>query len=558
MALPATCQQDPKIALAGRVVDMRSEPLPDAEVWVESAAPVQTWRTKTDGDGMYRIGVPRENIRHLYAKARGHCCVVHPLHEPFLPLQSVLHEAATVRGVLRNAAGAPVAGAMLFAKPRNRPGNAVATATSDEQGKFTIHGVALGSNQVAAWIDGEGLVMTTARVTGDSEVVLAPTGDPTTSMTVHLQGLPANESPRVELALTANFENDGLGGRPQDPLPFFVPEVPAGGWRIDHLPDREWIVAPYAKGMRFEPSVLTVAPGQGPQALEFLARIPTMQTTRVRATITDVAGAGVAGLRIAYYGAICNPRIDTATDSEGRLSFESPWAVDTATVIALDEGWLLRRRGDNDLARTSIRLAAGLTEAIEIEAIPAATLRGTLRRADGRPAALAEIQLACDDAGAVSPWRVFATTWTGVNGEFAFPQLAARDARLRMTVRSADGSLLLDGITLSTPGATVDLGTLELEPTAIVEGVVQNDDGAPLIGLRVVLHDRDPSSGRIGGRLTAEVVTDSRGRFRFLGVPAGQVQLTISPDGSTVLKSQPPFETEPGKTHQFVLRESGR
>ncbi|MBK8097633.1 MAG: carboxypeptidase regulatory-like domain-containing protein [Planctomycetes bacterium] len=191
MVAPVICQQSPRIVLAGRVVDMRGEPLPDAEVWVESALPEATaWRTRTDGDGMYRLGVPREDIRHLYARARGHCSVAHRLQEPFAPFRVVLHEAATVRGVLRNAAGAPVAAAVMFARPRTRPGNAVAKATTDEQGKFAITGVALGSNQIAAWIQGEGVVKTTARIAGDTEIELAPTGDPTTSMTVHLRGRP--------------------------------------------------------------------------------------------------------------------------------------------------------------------------------------------------------------------------------------------------------------------------------------------------------------------------------------------------------------------------------
>ena len=173
-----------------------------------------------------------------------------------------------------------------------------------------------------------------------------------------------------------------------------------------------------------------------------------------------------------------------------------------------------------------------------------------------QPAALALVRLLHEDRESSVPWQRLEETWTGIDGEFRFAQLAARELPLRVAIDSPDGLLQRDGVALPAAGASVALGELRLQPAAVVEGVVLAPDGAPAVGLRVDLCDFDLGTRRRAGR--ASVVTDSRGRFRFLGVPGGGMQLTVWPERLGALHPEPPLEAEAGRTHQFELREPRR
>ncbi|HEX6810257.1 MAG TPA: carboxypeptidase regulatory-like domain-containing protein [Planctomycetota bacterium] len=551
-------QQDPPITLSGRVVDMRGEGLPVAKVWVQSREVTgSTWTTQTDGEGYYRLRVPRSGAWRLHAQTTGYSHVAHFLHEPFAPMRVVVHETATLCGVLCDAAGKPAGGVVVFAEPALTPTETVALATTDQHGRFELGGVPLGPNRIVAWIEGQGLVTTTLRVVGDGPVTLEPFAGATTSLSVELKDVPEADRSRVTLTLTVNLDNGGISGRPELPPPFFVRGVAAGGWRLDHLPQGEQIVNAYATGIRFRPGGLTTPPGKGPHEFEFVAKWPEPKPTTVRATVLDATGAPVAGLRVGYYGTSYSPRVEATSTADGQLSIESPWSIEEGSLHSLDERWLLRWRSRATLPEKRMLLRAQ-TDRIEIEAVRACSITGSARRPDGQPAALARVRLWSADRASSPPWQRLAETWTGIDGEFTFTWLVADERRLRLTIDSQDGLLRQDGVTLPAAGATKALGELRLEAAAAVEGVVRTPDGSPAIGLRVDLCDFDAKAGRHGAGHNALVVTDSRGRFRFLGVPAGSAQLAVWPERPGFLRPEPPFEAEAGRTHQFEVLEPRR
>ena len=101
----SAAQNAATVTLSGRVVDMRGEGLPAAEVWATREPQGRAWRTRTDGEGFYRLTVPRDVQWRLFARGDGHCCTAHFLWEPFAPKLIVVHEAATLSGVLTNKRG---------------------------------------------------------------------------------------------------------------------------------------------------------------------------------------------------------------------------------------------------------------------------------------------------------------------------------------------------------------------------------------------------------------------------------------------------------------------
>lgn len=551
-AIRAQAEPPATVMLAGRVVNLRGEGMPAAEVWVGARAPDgRTWRTRTDGEGLYRLRVPRDGAWRIHARADGCCCIARFLFDPFEPQLLAVHEAATLRGVLTNRSNRPVAGASVFAQAAVRPSEAIATATTDEQGRFAIAGVPLGPNRLAAWIDGEGLATAELRVTGDAEVQLAPP-DRTTSLTVVLRGLSDTQREQVTLTLTGNVGSGGYHGEPEYPAPFFVRDVPRDGWRIEHLPDWEWIVVPYAPGVRFRPSVVTVASGRGPHAIELVARSPTPSPTTFRAVVRDAGGAAFAGLHVGFYGTSFSPRIDATSDADGQLTIASPWAVDDAAVYSLDDHWRLRLRSAEGQPGRRVRIEAGETGGIEIEAIAACALTGRVLRPDGRPAALARVQLERFPPDRPSQTEKVGDTWTDADGAFELLELAD-DERLRLVVTGTDGVLVRDETGPLAPGAARPLGEVHLAPGAVVEGIVRTPDDALAVGAVVEL--RDGNLGLIAGLANATVVTDARGRFRFVGVPVGTARLMVRPRTRGPLRPEPAFDVETGSTHTFALVE---
>lgn len=542
---PCFAQGTANVTLAGRVVDMRGEGCTAAEVWVESPdGSGRAWRTRADGEGFYRLAVPRAVEHRLLVRAEGHCCVAHWQREPFPPQCIVLHEAATLLGVLKDKHGKPVVGAVVFAERRVTPAGMVAEATTDATGAFVLRGVALGSTRVAAWIDGEGLALAELRVGGDAEVQLVPWSGATTSMRVTLRDVAEADRQRVTLTLTGNFGNSSLGGTPERPAPFFVRGVPADGWRVEHLPDWGWIVAPYAEHVRFRPSVVTVESGQGPHTIELVAKWPTPAPTTVRAVVRDAEQRPVPGLRIGCYGSNVSSRLDGVTDADGKLVIESPWALEQPGFVALSDRWLRRLTPSG----------TGGGNAIELQAIAGCAVTGRVLAADGRAAALVHVALQVPGDG--PRVNTVAETWSDADGRFTLCQLVAEQP-LRLVLYGAMGWLQREPIKTGRPGTESALGDLRLTPGAIVEGVVLDGNDRPVVGVPVRARAADGKA--ITGLSKVEVVTDSRGRYRFDGMPAGAVRLMVVPEVVTArILPGPTVELESGRTHVVELRDPPR
>src|SRR5262245_34056420 len=98
----------------GRVVDLRGVPVPAAEVWVTASQEPGTVlaRGNCDGDGFFLFArVPVRESWQVFATADGSVVGEDFARPGGAPRTLLLHDAAVVRGVLRDRKGTPVAGA---------------------------------------------------------------------------------------------------------------------------------------------------------------------------------------------------------------------------------------------------------------------------------------------------------------------------------------------------------------------------------------------------------------------------------------------------------------
>ena len=96
---------------------------------------------------------------------------------------------------------------------------------------------------------------------------------------------------------------------------------------------------------------------------------------------------------------------------------------------------------------------------------------------------------------------------------------------------------------------------LELQPPAVIAGVVRDADGIPAPGVRVWLRDWNMLANSQRSGSVTEVITDRQGRYRFVGVPPGGAWLQLlATEAATFARALDPFEVEPGVTYERDLQ----
>ena len=251
---PATAAAEPTVVLEGRVVDLRGEGVSLASMSVVTRQDPEhvLARGVCDGEGYFRIGkVPKRDSWLVLASSEGRCRGQTSIWGDPKPLLIEVHDAASLRGVLRNRAGQPVAGAIVRAELDARILDGVhADATTDDEGRFLLQGVPLGFVRVSAVVPGVGLAERRQLLTGDADTVLTPSDGPTTSLRIEVEGVPED----VGAQLGASIWPYGKGGLQEFPPPWDRPVFDkASRCELLHVPDLEYHVRPNAPGFAFAP-----------------------------------------------------------------------------------------------------------------------------------------------------------------------------------------------------------------------------------------------------------------------------------------------------------------
>jgi hypothetical protein len=559
LAQQASAPPEETVRIEGRVVDLRGEPVPAAEVWVT------TWRerdkalvrTVCDGDGIYLLPrVPKRESMHVCATAPGKVLGRAWYGSSFVEVQ--LHDAVRVTGVLRDRGGKPIVGAVVRAE---LDGARIlyyvdARATTDAEGRFTLDKVPIGTVAVAAVVPGEGLAEVRRRVVADTEFDLAPGKEASADMTVTVKGLPAEAAGRVRL----RFLPYSRGHHCQLPPPWESPSLEAGGsLELLHLPDYDYVVGPTLTGFVFAPQEIRVKAGKGPHRLEFTAEPVGSTALRWAAELHDGDGKPIGGANLVMSAANGGLRSTAVSAADGTLLFDAPLAIGAVAVVhATGEQWVLDQKKDeremmfNAWDLTKHKCNVDPTTKLSLVAIPACKVTGRVLLPDGRPAPFVEVGLEESSPNRFPHWGLYDSASTDRNGNYVCRGLHHIDRPVRVHVEGRAGSAASDAMALVEPGTMVAAPDLQLTAPARIEGVVRDADGRGMPGVRVWLRDWDFNTKNLGSGSVVEVITDKLGRYRFLGVPPGGAGLHTV-EGWQDGRALEPFEVEAGKTLTFDL-----
>jgi hypothetical protein len=519
-------------AVHGRVIDSASRrPLPEALVWTAdgSARPV-----RTDGEGRYSLAVPFGAAPAIRAAAAGHLAASAAAGPP--PAGPgptlVLPPAAAVPGTVVDAAGRPVVGAEVRAKP--------ADAWSSDGG-VRSRSRADGSFRLAGLLPG-----------GDYRLRASRDGFLPRDLRL---AAPAPGAPPRELRLVLERGRPGVGrvvdaaGRPVVGaevrlLPAAFAESPDalrtvaevmlvgltdGSGRFSLQPLGRGPFDLRARAPGFAPALVRgVKPAPGPGAAN-LGTIVLEPGAVLEGRVIDPGGSAIAGAAVearsaaapgvwdrARPGELPGVRVESGAGGEFSLAGLRPGESVTLRVL---------RRGY--APRTLTGVAVPSPEPLVLVLAPAARLAGSVVDDSGAPVAGATLLVAIDPgqgaggAGNTGPGglgRSVGGAQADAAGRFAVEDLEAGTFRLTAL---APGFLRagVEGIAVPAGGARDDL-EIVLHRGAVVEGRVLDPAGRPVSGASVtVAGNGGPSGSDLLGR--PQATSDGEGRYLLGGMALG-------------------------------------
>jgi len=531
------------VVVDGRVVDALGEPAADVDVdwriageWFEMDEEQPASRTtSTDRDGCFEFrGLDLAN-GFVRARKPGFVAILALQslafdHRHGLGLTLVLHEARSVRGSVVDENGRPVADAWVHGFSRSPIAFESRSTRTDRDGRFTLDGLPISNVYVNAFAPGfrpdhsdpipREVEEVALRVRSEGRTRLELTvvdraGHPARGASVLFQyrGPPRSESPWYrtppELAHGTVPENGVLVRE----------DLPAGGYTV------------LARGgeRRVDQGSVELdlrAGGTTPARIEALAGGESMP---IRGRLSRADGTPIASERVAVARRATDaPRFAT-TDAQDAFTVEAP-----ASEKGFLYFWLMGRNfalvkpdGDGGIATEP----ADPDLPIDLIAEPAARLSGRVVDRDGEPVAGASIEIRGECRTKRGP---VAATSSDLDGHFVFEALAPRTAPVDVVAE-------LDSATSTSParftissGDAIDDVELILPRATSIEGRVLGADGQPLAGIAI---------DNLRERNRTATLSDAKGRYRIIGLSAGDHELVTSNDGDGAL--QVPFLVYP-------------
>lgn len=497
------------------------------------------------------------------------------------PVEALLLKESVLTGTVRDAKGAPLAGAKVrVAVPpkdaasgmmANMLGGTFRSGLADAEGRFEVHGLAEGTRKVrveaAKHLTFEDEVELPAQSTVKrdfalnegyriSGTVAGPDGKPFAGAKVYVTGKPAGGSAG---AIAAMF---GGSGRSKNAA---AESGADGTWSADGLPEGPYEVTAKAEGF-LDAEAKDIEPARTDVALALRA------AATIRGRVLDasdglpIPGASVQrkakdaskarGGRNNPFAAMMGSRgASVTTDAEGAFEIKSiePGGYDLTASL----------RGYADSAAVTVNCAAGeTTDGIEILLPAGVDVAGrVIEKATGAGVPGAVVWSVRADAGLGG---FTATDFTGGTPQAPASAISATS--------DADGRFVLEGlspgkITLevrvadhapaTAPGVTAPSTDVVVSVTGggFVAGRVTGADGASVGGATVMM-----MRGMMG-QGARQAKTDADGEYRFERLPAGAYQIMLLDPTSPMMSSGMASVTvRDGETtqHDFAKKSGGR
>lgn len=515
---------DPGVALEGRVVDGRRQPVPGAEVWIGGGH--EPWPAAVSGaDGQFRVAhAPREwdvvlaRTGTLAGRAvRGTA-----------PLVVVANPAREVTGTVRDLKGAPLPGARVSLLG----GEGAPFAVTDAQGRYALVAIAPGTYTLfaarAGYVDtrvDRGEFVLRAAGPAGRDFILTP-------LPV-LDGRVEDEARRPVAGALVTF---GLQGVPHlyAPDPYRGMDLGGGGTRTSS--DGTFSLAlPYSGppagwAAEMAPRPLVVLKTGFAAARVRLSEPPArpraplvvtlLRGVELRGRTVDASGAPLAGVAITaaedgpgdvrYPGALLLGSVSgdgwVTSGSDGRFSLRvHPVAHD---VRAHKQGFVARLVRGHDPRG----------DALEIVMDRSSALRGRVVRADGTPVGEVAVALQPGQPLLSPP----AGTATAADGTFVVDDVSPGPYTLSASLAALG---LTETRAVEVPGPDVEV---RLGPTGTVSGrVTDAATHQPLQRFDLLF----TWSQELAAGQRAVPVVDATGRFTVSDLPAVALSLVVNADG---------------------------
>ncbi|MGE5277313.1 MAG: carboxypeptidase regulatory-like domain-containing protein [Acidobacteriota bacterium] len=520
------------LSARGRVVDGKGQPVAGAEIRARRRAAgrgpgrfllLGGPQNRPDGvsgqdgsfvltgleQGDYELSISRAG----YASKTTSVAVKSPEQTTWPPI--VLSAGVSVAGVVRDAQGAPVAGATVFLLgDAGRPQN---TATGGDGG-FRLSDLPAGKAVMLA-VNAEGYAGARSSATPPAEgvvVVLSATG----TIRGRVQDAASGEPiPEFTVTLMAggragfgNFVMRGPGGAP-GPQNF---QSADGAFEVAGVPPGDWSVRASATSYRSgDVSGVSVAAGETKEDVVVSLKRGGALAGRV---LDAGAGVPIANATVSWEPAGSAPGpaamaarlLDggganvTTTDADGRFAFDG-LPDGKVTLTATHPDYLEASRDADPSAGSEVQIPLG----------SGGSIAGLVVGGDGRTA-IPGAQVRLDEEGDTGLGLSSQIASTDGGGAFHFDHLGA--GRFRLTAQSDKGT--------SPPGEVIlgenqrqDGVTLQVASGAILDGTVSGLPEGQLGNVRI-------NASAVGYRDSA--TTDDSGRFTLRDVPTGVVTLTAS------------------------------
>jgi protocatechuate 3,4-dioxygenase beta subunit len=473
--------------------------------------------TSTDDRGVYTVPSRAGGRAWVQVEARGfrpRAVTLPPAGDPAPVPTLALEPAVTLAGRVVDAAGAPLAGAVITVAPEGRElyevfdlDRAAGRAASDGDGRFLLRGLGPAATYgLVASRPGYRAARSTAAADGVIRLVLER------ARSAHGVAVDSQERPLAGVEVTIRSAaapgesvtavTDGLGR-------FEVPALPAD--RVD-LEARRAGFAP----MRV-PGVAIVR-GSGSADLGVLVLAPGV---RVEGRVADAAGRPLSEVEVWWAEAdrppsrtlagTLRPRTPAAvSDEDGRFAIADLTAGRPVNVLLARPGYLPAwvagvEAPSAEPVRVVLERASGLHGRVEDEAgepVPGARVR--LRSAGPPPGTVGVEPRRAENAADLRADR---------DGAFTFAEIAPGGVTLEAW---AEGFLPLEPVELQVPpNEEVRDVRLILDRGASVSGWIATPGGEPVAGAGI----------RIG---SARSESDAEGRYQMSGVPLGLQALVLS------------------------------
>jgi RNA polymerase sigma-70 factor (ECF subfamily) len=536
--------EDPSVATRG-----------SSTAWPFSAAEAPKPRTcvaetRTDGAGFATVAVPRAGSWWLHVEAEGFApgfCRPWLREDMEAPVRVILRRGYALEGLVRDAAGRPLPGAVVALEPDRAGREQRSASPTGSDGRYRMTGLADGSFRTRVRT-AQGIVHSgdTLRIPGVDRYDIRIGGGVTVKGRVvdDATGLPLEGASVAAEVTTGGRVFAGMGVATTGPDGAFqLVDLPPGdqGIRISARKDGYRQSPPWdqreptfrgavASGTLWEKEVrlqagVDVSPFPAPRP-----EAPGGEPGSVDGVVLDPAGAPAAGASVSCWSSARpqGPPQVADSDAAGRFRFENVPAG-SGSLYARPRG-----RGLGGSLVFKLESRQGVRD-LTIRMKSPASVTGRVRRSDGAAAT------------GTSLW--FA------NGTFAgtakknLPFLASDD---RLVVVEEDGSFRIDdlssgmvllmaaaeGCPMTAPepleiveGQNIEGVEVVLEPGLVIAGCIVDEAGSPVAGARITVEGLATSA-------VLAAVTRTEGTFRLEGLPAQNYGISVEADGYSTARAE--------------------